>query len=342
MRNTARLLGVLLGLGVLATPAVSLAAGEVNIYSARIEALIKPLLDRFTEETGVKVNLVTGRADELLNRLRNEGRNSPADILLTTDAGNLYRAKEAGVTQAFRSKLLEQAVPEPFRDADGHWYGLSLRARPIMYVKERVDPATLSSYADLADPRWRGKICIRSSGNIYNQSMVAAMIAVQGEEATEYWARGLVRNLARPPRGGDRDQIKAAAAGQCDIAIANTYYLAGMLTSNDPADREVAARIGVFWPDQEGRGVHINVSGAALTQSSRNRDNAIRLIEFLAAEESQRWYAESNGEYPVRPGVEIAGVLEAWGAFKMDTLDMGKLGEYNPQALRLMDRVGWQ
>ena len=342
MNRSGRILGVFLGLAVLIAPGLSLASGEVNIYSARIEALIKPLLDRFTEETGVTVNLVTGKADELLNRLRHEGRNSPADILLTTDAGNLHRAKQAGVIQSFHSAVLEQRIPAHYRDGEGYWYGLSLRARPIMYVKGKVDPANLSTYEDLADPRWRGKICIRSSGNIYNQSMVSAMIATRGEEATEAWASGLVSNLARPPRGGDRDQIKAAAAGQCDIAIANTYYLAGMLNSNDPADREVAQRMGVFWPNQADRGVHMNVSGVALTQSSRNKDNAIRLIEFLSTQESQQWYAEVNGEYPVLADANIGELLQSWGEFKADTIEMGKLGEFNPQALRMMDRVGWK
>ncbi len=333
---------VLLGLAVLGAPGLSVAAGEVNIYSARIEALIKPLLDRFSEETGIQVNLVAGRADELLRRLQSEGRNSPADILLTTDAGRLHRAKVAGVIQPFSSELLEQQVPAQYRDPDKHWYGLSVRVRPIMYVKGRVNPADLSTYEDLADPRWRQQICIRSSNNIYNQSMVAAMIATQGEEATEAWARGLMRNLARPPRGGDRDQIRAAAAGQCSLAIANTYYLAGMLLSNDPAEREAAERIGVFWPNQEDRGAHVNVSGVALTQSARNKDNAIRLIEFLVSDEAQQWYAEVNGEYPVREDIAIGAILEGWGSFRADELDMGVLGELNPQALRLMDRVRWQ
>lgn len=332
----------LISLAVIAAPGAAMAAGEVNLYSARIEALIKPLLDRFTEETGVKVNLVTGRADELLNRLRHEGRNSPADILLTVDAGNLHRAKEAGLTQPFRSESLETNVPAQYRDGDGHWYGLSLRARPIMYAKDRVDPATLTSYEGLTDAQWHGKICIRSSGNIYNQSMVSAMIATEGEPAAEAWARGIVRNLARPPRGGDRDQIRALAAGQCDVAIANTYYLAAMLAGNDEADRAIAEQIGVFWPNQDGRGVHMNVSGAALTQAARNKDNAIRLIEFLSSEASQQWYAEVNGEYPVRADVAMGEVLQGWGSFKADMVEMGKLGEFNAQAVRLMDRAGWQ
>lgn len=342
MRGIKSILVSLLALVLWFTPTISLASTEVNLYSARVEALIKPLLDRFSEETGIKVNLVTGKADELLNRLRHEGRNSPADILLTTDAGNLHRAKEAGLTQAFASDVLTSRIPAQYRDPAGHWYGLSLRARPIMYAKDRVDPATLSSYEALTEAQWRGKICIRSSSNIYNQSMVASMIASQGEEAAEAWASGLMRNLARPPRGGDRDQIKAVAAGQCDIAIANTYYLAGMLDGNDPGEREAAEKVGVFWPNQDGNGVHMNVSGAALTQAARNKDNAIRLIEFLSNEESQQWYAQVNGEYPVNAAAAVGERLQAWGEFKADDVQMEKLGEFNPQAVRLMDRVGWR
>ncbi len=326
----------------LAFPLAASAEGEVNLYSARKENLIKPLLDRFTEETGITVNLVTGKADALLQRLQSEGRNTPADLLITTDAGRLHRAKEAGVTQAVESAELNERVPSSFRDPEGHWFGLTLRARPILYVKERVDPATLNSYEALADPEWKGRICIRSSNNIYNQSMVASLIAADGLQATEQWAEGLVKNFARPPKGGDRDQIKAAAAGICDIAIANTYYLAGMLTSKDAAQREAAGKLAVFWPNQKGRGAHVNVSGASLTRAAKNRDNAIKLLEFLVGEEAQSWYAETNGEYPVRSDVAPSELLSSWGSFKMDTLNLARLGELNPEAVRLMDRAGWK
>ncbi len=336
-------------LGLLSVAGLSVSAQateEVNLYSARKEALILPLLERFSAETGIEVNLVTGKADALLKRLTSEGANSPADILLTTDAGRLHRAIEAGVTQPFRSETLESLVPASYRDPEGHWYGLSLRSRPILYVKGKVDPAELSSYEDLADPRWKGRICIRSSNNIYNQSLVASLIAANGGEATEAWARGLVANLARPPRGGDRDQIKAAAAGQCDIAVANTYYLAGMLSGGDEAERAAAEKMGVFWPNQSGegngRGAHVNVSGAALTRHAPNRDNAIRLIEFLASDEAQQWYAEANGEYPVRAGIPVGAVLQGWGEFQADPLNLRRLGELNPAAVMLMDRAGWK
>lgn len=329
-------------LSTLLLPTLAAANGEVNLYSARKENLIKPLLDRFTEETGIRVNLVTGKADALLQRLQSEGRNTPADMLITTDAGRLHRAKEAGVTQAVESALLTKQVPSSFRDPEGHWFGLSLRARPILYVKERVDPTLLSTYEALADTAWKGRICIRSSGNIYNQSLIASMIAANGLEATENWARALVKNFARPPKGGDRDQIKAAAAGICDIAIANTYYLAGMLTSKDAVQREAAGKLAVFWPNQNGRGVHMNVSGVAVTKAANNRENAIKLLEFLVSEQAQSWYAESNGEYPVRSSVAPSELLKSWGEFKLDTLNLDRLGELNPEAVRLMDRAGWK
>ncbi|WP_085441087.1 Fe(3+) ABC transporter substrate-binding protein [Magnetofaba australis] len=317
-------------------------AAEVNLYSARKEQLIKPLLDRFTAETGIRVNLVTGKADALLKRLKSEGINSPADVLLTTDAGRLHRAKQVGVTQAVNDPELKAAIPSAYRDPEGHWFGLSLRARPILYVKGQVDATKLSSYEQLADPMWRGRICIRSSGNIYNQSLVASMIAVNGVQATEQWAKQFVKNFARPPRGGDRDQIKGAASGQCDIAIANTYYLAGMLLSKDPNERSAAQRMVVFWPNQEDRGTHVNVSGAAVTRSAKHVDEAVKLIRFLTTPEAQAWYSQTNGEYPVRSDAPVSALLKSWGDFKADTLNLSQLGLRNPDAVMLMDRAGWK
>ena len=325
---------------------VAVASAEVNLYSARKEALIQPLLEQFTAETGIKVNLVTGKADALLKRLQSEGVNSPADVLLTTDAGRLHRAKAAGVTQAFNSELVNSVVPASYRDAENHWVGLSVRSRPVLYVKGKVKPAELSSYEALAGPEWKNRICIRSSSNIYNQSLIASMIVANGAAETEAWAKGLVANMARPPKGGDRDQIKAAAAGQCDIAIANTYYLAGMLNSSDDSQKRAAQKMGVFWPNQpghgDGRGAHVNISGAALTRYSKNTDNAIKLIEFLASEKAQQWYAEVNGEYPVLAAVAVGDTLKAWGEFKADALNVGKLGELNSEAVMLMDRANWK
>ena len=318
-------------------------ADQVNLYSARKEALIKPLLDTFSQQTGITVNLVTGKADALLKRLESEGRLTPADVLITVDAGRLHRAKSSGLLQPIESEGLKVAIPENYRDPDGQWFGLSVRARPIMVVKEKVDAGSITRYEDLADEKWKGKICIRSSNNIYNQSLVASMIEADGEAETENWAKGLVANLARSPAGGDRDQIKAAAAGECDIAVANTYYLAQMLnTNNDDAQRQAAEKVMIVWPNQGDRGTHVNVSGAGVIKYAKNKENAIKLLEFLVSDEAQAFYAESNHEYPVKPGVEISETLRNFGEFKADTINLAILGENNASAVKLMDRAGWR
>jgi iron(III) transport system substrate-binding protein len=326
-------------LGLFAEPILAV---QVNLYSARQEALIKPLLDQFTAQAGIKVNLVTGDPDALLMRLKSEGRNSPADLLLTVDVGRLLRAQEAGLLQPVDSAVLHAAIPAQYRDPQGYWFGLSLRARVIVYARDRVSADQLATYEALTDPKWKGKICVRSSSNVYNQSLVAAMIARWGIAKTEAWARGLVANLARPPEGGDRDQIKAVAAGQCDLAIVNTYYLGGMLHSADASEREAAAKVTLFWPDQRGTGAHINVSGAGVTKAAKNRDHALRLLEFMVSDGAQRWYAEKNFEYPVKPGVAISDTLREWGEFVADDLELSLLGKHNAEAVRLMDRAGWK
>jgi iron(III) transport system substrate-binding protein len=317
-------------------------AAEVNVYSARKETLILPLLDKYAEQTGVEVNLVTGDADALIKRLELEGINSPADVLLTVDAGRLHRAKQLHLLAAVESPILNKAIPEIYRDANNFWFGLSLRSRVIVYSREAVSAPELSSYEALVDPVWRNKICVRSSSNIYNQSLVSSLVFHLGEENTEKWARGLVANLARSPKGGDRDQIKAVSVGQCSLALVNTYYLAGMLTSKIASEVEAAKKVGLFWPNQNGRGAHVNISGAGVTRSSTRKDEAVRLIEYLASEEAQRWYAENNHEYPARLGVPMSTVLRQWGEFKVDNLAMEKLGELNASAVRLMDRAGWK
>ncbi len=315
-------------------------AAEVNIYSARQEELIKPLLDKFTADTGIKVNLITGNPDELISRMVSEGRNSPADVLISTDVGRLYRAKQQGVLQSVQSDVLTGTIPEALRDPAGLWFGLTMRARPILYVPGKVDPAELSTYADLASPKWKGRICIRSSNNIYNQSMTASVIAHDGAAAAESWAKGLVANFAMPPKGGDRDQIKAAAAGVCDIAIANTYYLGGMLA--DPRDKAEAEKVKVFWPDQAGRGAHVNISGAGVARYAPNKAQAVQLLEYMTGADAQQWYAQTNHEYPVRAGVKASAMLQGFGEFKADQLQLDKLGELNAEAIRVMDRAGWK
>lgn len=339
----ARVLGGALAASVAWTGlAVSAAADQVNIYSYRQEALIKPQLDAFTEATGIRYNLITGSTGGLLERLRNEGVNSPADVLFTVDGGNLWRAKEMGVLQPIRSDVLNEHVPAAFRDPDGTWYGLGLRARVIFYHVDRIKPAELSTYEDLADPRWKGQILVRSSSNIYNQSLLAALIHHHGADKAEAWARGIVANMARRPQGGDTDQLRALAAGEGALAVANTYYFARLLASNSAADRRVTENIRLFWPNQSDRGVHVNVSGAGVTKSSRNRENAIRLLEFLVGEEAQRIYAEAGHEFPVRPGVAKGDVVASLGAFRMDDLPLSRLGENNPEAVRIFDRAGWR
>ena len=332
----------LLGAGI-ASALMNMAAAqaaEVNIYSARQEELIKPLLDKFSSETGIKVNLITGKPDELISRMASEGRNSPADVLISTDVGRLYRAKQQGVLQAISSDVLNSTIPSEMRDPAGQWFGLTMRARPILYVPGKVDPKQLSTYEDLASPQWKGRICIRSSDNIYNQSMTASMIAHDGAEKAESWAKGLVANFAMPPKGGDRDQIKAAAAGVCDIAIANTYYLGGMLA--DPAQQAIAEKVKVFWPNQAGRGAHINISGAGVAKYAPNKAQAVKLLEYMTTADAQQWYAETNHEYPVRSGVAVSTILQGFGEFKADQLQLDKLGELNAEAIRVMDRAGWK
>jgi iron(III) transport system substrate-binding protein len=327
-------------LSLIAAPA--LADGEVNIYSARKEDLIKPLLDDFSKQTGIAVNLVTGKEEALLQRLQSEGANTPADILLTADAGRLAAAQKAGVLQAVKSDTLAAHIPASYRDPEGYWYGLSVRARPVIYARDRVKLGDLSTYEALADPKWKGKVCVRSSDSVYNQSLVAGMIAHHGEAKTEAWAKGLVANFARPPTGGDRDQIKAVAAGECDVTLANTYYLGSMVDSRDEAEKQAAAKVAVFWPDAKTTGVHVNVSGAGITAHARNRDNAVKLLEFLAGDSAQRWYAETNSEYPVNPAIPPSATLQSWGEFKADTLNVAKLGELNATAVQVMDRAGWK
>jgi iron(III) transport system substrate-binding protein len=317
-------------------------AGVVNIYSHRHYEADEQLFRRFTEETGIRVNVVTASADELITRLENEGANSPADLLITVDAGRLHRAKEKGLLQPVRSAYLEENIPAALRDPEGYWYGLTMRARVLVYDTSRVRAAELSSYEDLADPRWRGRVLVRSSGNVYNQSLLASLLASVGEEAAGAWAAGVVANMARQPSGSDTDQAKAVAAGVGDVAIVNSYYVARLKSSADPEERRIGERLAVVFPNQAGRGAHIKVSGAGVTSSSKNRENAVRLVEFLASEAAQRVFSETIFEYPVNPRVEPAALLREWGEFRADTLNLARLGELNAPAVKLFDRVGWR
>lgn len=333
----------LTGAVVLALTASGAAAQEVNLYSARHYDTDVALYDAFTEQSGIAVNLIEGDADQLIERIKAEGRNSPADVLITVDAGRLWRAEEAGLLQPVSSPVLEEAIPAELRHPEGKWFGLSQRLRGVVYAKDRVEPSEITSYEGLADPKWQGRLCIRSSSNVYNQSLVASMIEANGVEATETWAQGLVDNLARPPQGGDTDQIKAVAAGECGIALANSYYFARMLASEDAADRETVARLGWVFPNQEDRGTHVNISGAGIVAAAPNAAQALAFLEYLASNEAQTLFARGNNEYPVVAGAALDNpALEQLGSFKADPLDAALYGEHQAEAQRALDRAGWK
>ena len=300
------------------------------------------MFKKFTEQTGVEINVVKGSADQLIQRLISEGENSPADILLTVDAGRLYRAKEAGVLQPVRSRVLYRNIPPALRDTDNQWFALTVRARVIVYSKERVASNDLSTYEDLANSKWKGRIAVRSSSNIYNQSLMASLIEANGKKKALSWAKAVRSNMARAPRGSDRDQARAVAAGIADIAIMNTYYIGKLASSNDPKDREVVDKVAIFFPNQKGRGTHINVSGAGVTKSSKNKENAIKFIEFLSSAEAQDVFGSVNFEYPVKINNNKSELLTSWGSFKSDRLNLSVLGKRNSEAVKLFDRAGWE
>ena len=311
--------------------------GQVNIYSSRHYNTDDELYDTFTEQTGIEVNLIEGKADELIERIKSEGANSPADILITVDAGRLWRAAEAGIFAPVESEVLEAEIPENLQDHNNQWFGFSKRARVIMYNKDRVDPAELSTYEDLADPKWRERFIVRSSGNIYNQSLVAGMIEEQGEAATAEWIEGLVANFARSPQGNDTSQIEDVAAGVADLTLANTYYLARY--EDNP---EIFENVGIFFPNQDGRGAHVNISGAGLLKNAPNKDNAIAFLEHLASPEAQEFFALGNNEYPVVEGTALNPIVESFGEFKDDTVNVSAYGKNNADAVKIMDRSGWK
>jgi len=315
---------------------------ELNLYTSRHYQTDEALYDRFTELTGIRINRLEGKGDQLIERIRSEDVNSPADLLVTVDAGRLWRAEQADLFQPVRSAVLEERVPVHLRHPDGLWFGFSTRARLIYYNKEEIAPGDVSSYEDLSDPRWRGRVCIRSSGNIYNQSLLGAIIAADGEAGAEGWAQGVVSNFARNPTGGDTDQIRSVAAGECALAVANSYYFARLMKSEKAEDKAVVERVGVVFPNQEGRGAHVNVSGAGLLKHAPHPEAAVKFLEYLVSEEAQHYFADGNNEYPVVNGVAANSVLEKLGSFKADGLNVSVLGENQPQAQRIFDRVGWQ
>ena len=335
-----RLLG--LAAAVILVAAGGAQAQEVNIYNARHYGTDQQLWDAFTKETGIAVNVVEANHDELIQRLEAEGANSPADIFITVDAGRLALAAEKNLFEPVKSSVLEADVPAHLRHPDGLWYGLAMRARVLVYDKERVNPADLSTYEDLADPKNAGKIVVRSSTNVYNLSLMGSIIAADGAEKAEAWAKGLVANMARPPEGGDTDQLKAVAAGVGSIAISNTYYFARLLASDKPEERAIGEKLAVFFPNQGDRGTHVNISGAGVLKSAPNKDNAIKLLEFLVSPEAQRYFADISFEYPVNPTVKPHPVLAAFGEFKQDKLNAATFAANSLEASKIMDRAGWK
>jgi len=333
--------GFALALTALAGLAPSaLAQGEVNIYSYRQPQLIDPLLKAFTDKTGIKTNVVFA-ADGLNERLAAEGRNSPADLLFTVDAGRLSEAKDAGLTQPVGSAVLASSIPAQFRDPDNHWFGLTMRGRVVYAAKERVKQDEIT-YEELADPKWKGRLCIRSGQHVYNTSLIATIIAHKGEAFAEEWLKGVRDNLAHKPSGGDREQARDIASGKCDLALGNTYYMALMMQAEKaPEQKRWAAAIKLLFPNAKDRGTHVNISGMALAKHAPNKANALKLMEFLASDEAQRIYAGVNNEYPVNPKVSPSEIVLGWGPIKADPLPLENIAKYRKRASELVDKVNF-
>ena len=308
----------------------------VTIYSSRNEQLIKPLLDKYTEATGIKVELVTDKAGPLMERLKAEGDNTPADMFLTVDAGNLWQASEQGLLQPIASEIVDSNVPAKYRDPEGQWTGLSLRARTIMYDPSKVEATDLSTYADLAEPKWKGKLYLRTSNSVYNQSLVGSMIENLGEEKTEQVVRGWVDNLATDVFSNDTSMLEAIAAGQCQVGLSNSYYYGRILDENP------SFPVKIFWANQDTTGTHVNVSGAGVVAGSDNPDGALKLIEWLSSDQAQGLYASSDKEYPVKEGIDESEMLRSWGEFKRDDISVQKFGSLQTQAIQLMDKAGYK
>ncbi|MBC8241942.1 MAG: Fe(3+) ABC transporter substrate-binding protein [Alphaproteobacteria bacterium] len=334
------LFSLLLGAAVLSSPAFA-AAGEVNLYSSRQPFLMQPLLAAFTKKTGIKVNMAYLEKG-MLERLKAEGRNSPADLILVSDIGNLHNHDKAGLLQPVSSATLSTNIPPQYRHPAGHWFGLTVRARVIYASKTRVKPGEVTTYEDLADPKMKGRVCIRSGKHVYNISLLASIIVAKGADAATQWASGVKANLARKPQGNDRAQVKAVYEGECDVAVGNTYYMGKMATNQkDPIQKDWAKSVNIIFPNQNDRGTHVNVSGAGVVKNAKNKANAIRLIEFLSGTAAQKIYAEMNFEYPVKAGVPLHPIVAAWGDFKADKAFLSKIATARTQATKLVDLVNF-
>jgi len=337
---TAALLGATL---LLAGPGVFAQGKELNVYSSRHYQTDEALYSGFTKQTGIRINRIEAGEDPLIERIRSEGDRSPADVLITVDAGRLWRAEQLGLLQPVKSPVLEKRIPASFREPEGRWFGFSMRARVIAYDKAKVKPDEVSTYEALADPKWKGRLCMRSSTNIYNLSLMGALIHHLGEPGAEAWAKSVRANLAQEPKGGDTDQLKAVAAGACDVTISNQYYYARLARSTKPADREIAQRVGVVFPNQGTWGTHVNISGAGVLKHAPHREAAVKFLEYLASDEAQRYFADGNNEWPVVESVKSENpVLRDFGDFKRDSLNVAVLGRNQPASQKIYDRVGWK
>ncbi len=332
---------------VLALAASATAFGQdnkvLNLYSSRHYQTDEALYANFTRQTGIRINRIEAGEEALIERIRNEGARSPADVLITVDAGRLWRAEQLGFFQPVKSALLTARIPANFREPGGQWFGFSLRARLIAYNKAKVKADEVPTYESLADAKWRGRICMRSSTNIYNLSLMGALIDHLGEAGAEQWAKGVRANLARDPKGGDTDQLKSVAAGECDVTVTNQYYYARLARSGKPEERVIAEKIGVVFPNQASWGTHVNISGAGVMKHAPNRDAAVKFLEYLAGDEAQRYFAEGNNEWPVVPRVQLDNpVLKSLAGFKQDALNVAVLGRNQPDSQKLYDRVAWK
>ena len=315
----------------------------VNLYSSRHYPSDRELYAGFTRASGIKVNLIEASENALIERVRGEGARSPADVLITTDAGRLWHAEQAGLLQPVKSSVLDARIPASFREAGGKWFGFSLRARVIAYNKAKVQPSEIPNYEALADPKWKGRICVRSGTHIYNLSLMGALIEHLGKNKAEQWAKAVKANLARDPKGGDTDQIRGVAAGECDVAITNHYYYARLARSAKPADRTVAAKVGIVFPNQSSWGAHVNISGAGVAKHAPNRAAAIKFLEYLASDEAQRHFSEGNNEWPVVASVKVTDpVLVSFGEFKYDQLNVAAFGRNQPSAQKIYDLAAWK
>ena len=315
----------------------------VNIYSARHYQTDEALYSGFTQRTGIKINRIEAGEDAIIERIRNEGARSPADVMITVDAGRLWRAEQAGLFQPVSSVVLESRIPPSLREPEGRWFGFSMRARVIAYNKAKVKPGEIQAYEELAEPKWKGRICMRSSTSVYNLSLMGALIDHLGEQQAEAWAQGVHANLAQEPKGGDTDQLKAVAAGLCDVTVSNQYYYARLARSEKPDEKQIAARIGIVFPNQKSWGTHVNISGAGVLKNAPHRDAAVKFLEYLASDEAQRYFADGNNEWPVVASVKLDNpVLNAFGTFKRDLLNVAVLGRNQPGSQKIYDRVAWK